>query len=739
MSKENIAELQDQRIIERSIQLIDACVDRDVETVQKLLDEGDVDINWQGHDHWNLQGKTPLIAAADTGSAEIIELLLNHKNYVVDVDLQDSRGNTALILSSANQKNLELILAKNPNINLQNKNGETALIKACMFTRDNSKVINTLLAAGAEVNLQNNKGESALICTIGNAGLENVEALLKMGANPNLQDEKGRTALIVACQKGCNSSQYYSYSDQNHRDQNIPFANSIINRVSKIVTNLVEAGAEIDIRDNEKKTALMHSCRYINSGERGESDYARKYAPILDKEAKLSEYLLEQGANPHLQDQSGKSLIIIANQNSNVRCVDALLKYGANEFDLKRLTPEYKYLIDQEDTRNISCTKWSQWDPLAKAMVKGIENSKLGNNEYPCALVNKDNSVSFFVADEERNPKSLITNYNADFKEVAGESWVSEQLEYRSKEVNLEKIGGKKILETTSDSTTGITEYKFNLAPESLDTILKLNLQYTGYKNASGVLSLVKDFTPKKGSIRLFPIVPIDEEHQENFVQAAGCQVYEMPTVQLLRLLPNYQEEILPQHKKTGAYFHWIPKEVSEELCLDNKDVRDVMLKVFSNNGIAVTEGNGDFQENPEYLKIKDGSKQSSVNIAPMDDEAKQFYQIYGNCSAAELDNCLSVEVKTTDFLQEIKNNLEVRVANGRFSQERLDAAKMMVGKMIEREAELQLEEEIDLGQIELLDKNNDEEPAPKKSPSPSPKNPSATKVVERCGYVAIS
>ena len=89
-------------------------------------------------------------------------LLLAHPR--VDVNLQDTDGNTALM--EACTHNIEavkaLIAAPNINVNLQNKWGYTALIRACIHNK--VEVVKALIAApNINVNLQNKDGNTAFM------------------------------------------------------------------------------------------------------------------------------------------------------------------------------------------------------------------------------------------------------------------------------------------------------------------------------------------------------------------------------------------------------------------------------------------------------------------------------------------------------------------------------------------------------------------------------------------------
>jgi len=83
----------------------------------------------------------------------------------------------------------------NVNVNYQDRNGYTALIKA---SRDpiNLPLIKLLLNSGADPNIENIYGQTALMNAIGNIDI--LKLLLNNGANPLLEDDEGDTAYDTA-------------------------------------------------------------------------------------------------------------------------------------------------------------------------------------------------------------------------------------------------------------------------------------------------------------------------------------------------------------------------------------------------------------------------------------------------------------------------------------------------------------------------------------------------------------
>lgn len=85
------------------------------------------------------------------------------------------------------------------NVNVRDKDGNTALIAAC--EKNEINIVNLLLRNGADVNAKNKAGQTALIVTAfipirEKDQMEIIERLISAGANPDAKDERGNTALM---------------------------------------------------------------------------------------------------------------------------------------------------------------------------------------------------------------------------------------------------------------------------------------------------------------------------------------------------------------------------------------------------------------------------------------------------------------------------------------------------------------------------------------------------------------
>lgn len=176
---------------------------------------------------------------AKRGYKELVEKLLTH---IADIDMRDDDGNTALILAAQSDYDdvVEFLLVNHADANIQNKYGNTALIFASGGNCTNT--VQLLLENNADIDKQNHEGWTALMFTLGSVKYghteEIIKILLKANANLNLQNDNRETALIIVCK-------------YNREDERLI--------LTKIITRLLNAHADIKKRDNNGKSALDYA------------------------------------------------------------------------------------------------------------------------------------------------------------------------------------------------------------------------------------------------------------------------------------------------------------------------------------------------------------------------------------------------------------------------------------------------------------------------------------------------
>jgi len=246
-------------------------------------------------------GTSIFLLAARYGSVKILNYFISKG---IDINTKDKDYKKTALMWAAENEHLEvvkLLVESLVNLNEKDDDGNTALIKVSSF--GNIEILKLLIENGADLNERNNEGKNAFMKAAENERINTFEFLLnkilegrkKIKDNEEIKkynnkyldarDIGGRTALILSV----------FWSD----------------RCVKILKMLIESGVDINARDNEGKTALMHAA------ERGHV-----------KKAKL---LIESGANLDEKDNDNKkTALFYAVENNKVEIVKLLIESGAN-------------------------------------------------------------------------------------------------------------------------------------------------------------------------------------------------------------------------------------------------------------------------------------------------------------------------------------------------------------------------------------------------------------------------
>ncbi|MBD1891287.1 ankyrin repeat domain-containing protein [Coleofasciculus sp. FACHB-SPT9] len=264
--------------------------------VQMLVEAG-ADVN-----AWYEHSNTPLLYAAYSGHREIYDYLyplvsedirkygereiekgVKKKERLQKKDVED-------FIEAAMFGKVEAVKAaieKGIDINAIGSNGQTALMYAAHYVR--IPVVQILIDAGAELDIVSEEdglgeGKTALMHVAGSffatgKRAEMVKMLVEAGANINLKRKDGRTALMWAAMAG--------YADSTQA--------------------LIEAGADLDARDDEGNTAMMLAEGY--------------------RHPKIVRLLKQAGAS---EEGMNEIALIEAASDGNAEQVRALIQAGAD-------------------------------------------------------------------------------------------------------------------------------------------------------------------------------------------------------------------------------------------------------------------------------------------------------------------------------------------------------------------------------------------------------------------------
>lgn len=177
--------------------LMNAVFSQNFELIKILLQSG------AKVDQVDREGSSALIAMINMGAGvdadkqkpKIMELLLAAGS---DIDLRNKDGNTALHMAvvGGRQSILDYLIQKNPDSSIQNKNKKTALDQAII--NENWDAVKSLLTIEKDINVLDSYGSTKLHSAIINEKVELIKILLEAGADKETKDKWGKSSIELA-------------------------------------------------------------------------------------------------------------------------------------------------------------------------------------------------------------------------------------------------------------------------------------------------------------------------------------------------------------------------------------------------------------------------------------------------------------------------------------------------------------------------------------------------------------
>lgn len=271
--------------------------DRGADFLDKFLDKCDPDLS-----KMDKTGRTALAYALELNKDESVKVLLN---YGASIDVLDAEGVTPLFKSirEDNQKLFNALIEHNVNLNYQNKYGQTALMHALLYAKNDDAIVK-LLTKNVDVDLQDVDGKTAVHwAMIVNRPEKVLQPLLAKSKNLMIQDSAGHA----------------------------PIHKAVLKSFFVGVQALVNKGASCNALDKNGKTPLLHQL-------------------TLSAQVQSIRQLVLLGADPNLQDQEGNAPLHIA-WKTNTGWIAPLIHCGAVK-NIKNNAGKTPYDLAKEANNN---------------------------------------------------------------------------------------------------------------------------------------------------------------------------------------------------------------------------------------------------------------------------------------------------------------------------------------------------------------------------------------------------
>ena len=228
-----------------------------------------------------------------------------------DVNRKNASGEGPLhFLShySTSHKLLQFVLDNRPDLELRDSRGNTPLLAVfvnhadAVSDTDRDYVVKKLIEQGADVNAVNKEGLSVLMAALMDAAARQkndlaIAELLNAGARADVRSPTGRPALyyatLISLDFKAREAILAASTDLNERDPRTgatPLLLALLAGNTAMADQLVKAGADPNLADNEGRTPLMALVR-------------------KSLEQTLAQRLIKAGADVSARDKSGKGVL----------------------------------------------------------------------------------------------------------------------------------------------------------------------------------------------------------------------------------------------------------------------------------------------------------------------------------------------------------------------------------------------------------------------------------------------
>ena len=206
------------------------------------------------------------------------------------INIKDFMDQTALMIATG-EGSIELVrilLENGANVNIQdNDDGHTALMTASR--RGYINIARMLIDAGADLEIKDESGDTALMYATTNSHTETVRMLLDVGADVNTIDEINQTVLF-----------------------------NVSSKFPDLYQLLIDRGINVNVQESDEgQTVLMSKIEFYQQGN--------------NNQLQIIIMLLNAGADLNLRDRNGKTALMYANEKGNQEIIDLLLQHGATQ------------------------------------------------------------------------------------------------------------------------------------------------------------------------------------------------------------------------------------------------------------------------------------------------------------------------------------------------------------------------------------------------------------------------
>lgn len=270
-------------------------------------------------------GQTALFTAvAGTAPASLVPMMIEKG---ADVNHQDLKGQTPLMIMAQHGKNCRVLLQHGADVAKVDKAGNTALWYAASV--GSAFAATSLLEGGSEsvINKKGAQGKTPFAIACWNTHPEVLQVLAQHGADPNIPEDHGQSPLSLATQFSMHLNPAAKPISTPQSVDTVDQWTARSQELLGVLKVLVAAKVNLNIYDFEGMTPLLNLLRF-NKNQWGVPAQAQAFAQATQANAN---FLLQSGANPNMVSKPGYiSPLAFCARNGYPSTASLLLQRGAD-------------------------------------------------------------------------------------------------------------------------------------------------------------------------------------------------------------------------------------------------------------------------------------------------------------------------------------------------------------------------------------------------------------------------